>query len=112
MKSLFCFGLASVLALSACKKNETVLTIGEFASLTGTTATFVQSMNDGIQLALEEVNQAGGLRGNQVEVIDEDGHSKPEEAKTAVVTQVKQNQVKALLGEVAASGSLAAAPEA
>src|SRR5215207_6051816 len=112
MKSLFCFGLASVLALSACKKNENVLTIGEFASLTGTTATFGQSMNDGIQLALEEVNQAGGLLGKQVEVIVEDDQSKPEEAKTAVLKLIKQNQVKALLGEVASSRSLAAAPEA
>lgn len=112
MKNLFRFGLAALVALSACKKNENVLTLGEFASLTGTTATFGQSMNDGVQLALEEVNKTGGLLGKQVEVIVEDDQSKPEEARTAVLKLIKQNQVKALIGEVASSRSLAAAPEA
>lgn len=112
MKNLVRFCLAALVALSACKKNENVLTLGEFASLTGTTATFGQSMNDGVQLALEEVNKTGGLLGKQVEVIVEDDQSKPEEARTAVVKLIKQNQVKALIGEVASSRSLAAAPEA
>ncbi|MCC7345390.1 MAG: ABC transporter substrate-binding protein, partial [Deltaproteobacteria bacterium] len=112
MKNLVLFCLAALVALSACKKNENVLTLGEFASLTGTTATFGQSMNDGVQLALEEVNKTGGLLGKQVEVIVEDDQSKPEEARTAVVKLIKQNQVKALIGEVASSRSLAAAPEA
>ncbi len=112
MKNLVRFGLAALVALSACKKNENVLTLGEFASLTGTTATFGQSMNDGVQLALEEVNKTGGLLGKQVEVIVEDDQSKPEEARTAVLKLIKQNQVKALIGEVASSRSLAAAPEA
>ncbi|MCC6272236.1 MAG: ABC transporter substrate-binding protein [Deltaproteobacteria bacterium] len=112
MKNLVRFGLAALVALSACKKNDNVLTLGEFASLTGTTATFGQSMNDGVQLALEEVNKTGGLLGKQVEVIVEDDQSKPEEARTAVLKLIKQNQVKALIGEVASSRSLAAAPEA
>lgn len=112
MKNLFRFGLAALVALSACKKNNNVLTLGEYASLTGTTATFGQSMNDGVQLALEELNKSGGLLGKQVEVIVEDNQSKPEEARTAVLKLIKQDQVKALIGEVASSRSLAAAPEA
>ncbi len=112
MKNLVRFCLAALVALSACKKNENVLTLGGFASLTGTTATFGQSMNDGVQLALEELNKSGGLLGKQVEVIVEDNQSKPEEARTAVLKLIKQNQVKALIGEVASSRSLAAAPEA
>ncbi len=112
MKKMIIFGLAATLALSACKKKENVLTLGEFASLTGTTATFGQSMNEGIQLALEELNKSGGLLGKPVEIIVEDDQSRPEEARTAVVKLIKQDQVVALIGEVASSRSLAAAPEA
>ncbi|HKX11509.1 MAG TPA: ABC transporter substrate-binding protein [bacterium] len=112
MKKMIVFGLAATLALGACKKKENVLTLGEFASLTGTTATFGQSMNEGIQLALEELNKSGGLLGKQVEIIVEDDQSRPEEARTAAVKLIKQDQVIALIGEVASSRSLAAAPEA
>ncbi|HEX5034296.1 MAG TPA: ABC transporter substrate-binding protein [bacterium] len=112
MKKLIIFAMAATLGLVACKKKENVLTLGEFASLTGTTATFGQSMNEGIQLALEELNKSGGLLGKQVEIIVEDDQSRPEEARTAAVKLIKQDQVIALIGEVASSRSLAAAPEA
>ncbi len=104
--------LALSWSLSACKKQDNVITLGEFASLTGTTATFGQSMNDGVQLALEELNASGGLLGKKVEVKVEDDQSKPEEAKIAVLKLIKQDGVVALLGEIASSRSLAAAPEA
>lgn len=112
MKKMIILGLAAVLSFSACKKNENVITLGEFASLTGTTATFGQSMNEGVQLALEELNKSGGLLGKKVEIIVEDDQSRPEEARTAAVKLIKQDQVIALIGEVASSRSLAAAPEA
>jgi branched-chain amino acid transport system substrate-binding protein len=69
-------------------------------------------MTEGAKLALEELNQGGGLLGKKVEFFVEDDQSKPEEAKTAVLKLIKQDQVVALLGEVASSRSLAAAPEA
>lgn len=95
-----------------CKKNTNVLLIGEYGSLTGGTATFGQSTHNGIMLATDEVNALGGLLGKQIKIITEDDQSKPEEAKTAVIKLLKQNGVISLLGEVASSRSLAAAPEA
>jgi branched-chain amino acid transport system substrate-binding protein len=89
--------------------NEIV--VGEYGSLTGTTATFGQSTHNGIVLALEELNGGAGLLGGKkVRVITEDDQSKPEEAKTAATKLINQNNVVALLGEVASSRSLAAAP--
>lgn len=105
-------GSTALLFLSACQKKGDVIPVGVYASLTGTTATFGQSMNEGIQLALEEINQSGGLLGKKVVTYVEDDQSKPEEAKTAVLKLIKQNEVIALLGEVASSRSMAAAPEA
>jgi branched-chain amino acid transport system substrate-binding protein len=87
------------------------IVIGEYGSLTGTTATFGQSTHNGIVLALEEQNGAGGLLGGKkIKVITEDDQSKPEEAATAVTKLINQDRVVALLGEVASSRSLAAAP--
>ncbi len=98
--------------LVACSPPSNDILIGEYGSLTGGTATFGQSTHNGILLATEEVNQAGGLLGRQIKVITEDDQSKPEEAKTAVLKLIKQNKVVAIIGEVASSRSLAAAPEA
>lgn len=93
-----------------CAKEARELRIGEFSSLTGATATFGQSTTKGIQMAVEEVNAAGGIGGVPVRVITEDDQGKPEEATTAVQKLVSQDQVIAVLGEVASSNSLAGAP--
>ena len=62
-------------------------------------------------LAVDEINAAGGVLGKQVRVVTEDNQSKPEESVTAVLKLIKQDQVSAVVGEVASSRSLAAAPQ-
>jgi branched-chain amino acid transport system substrate-binding protein len=84
--------------------------VGEFSSLTGGTATFGQSTHNGITLAFDEINAAGGVLGKKLKVLVEDDQSKPEEAATAVQKLISQNRVVAVLGEVASSRTLAAAP--
>jgi branched-chain amino acid transport system substrate-binding protein len=108
---LFAIG-ALALALAGCRQNAAdEIVVGEFASLTGGTATFGRSSDAGVQLAVTEVNAGGGLLGKKLRVVVEDDQSKPEEARTAVLKLLKQDQVVAVLGEVASSRSLAAAPE-
>lgn len=84
--------------------------VGEFGSLTGAEATFGQSTHNGIMLAIDEINAAGGIDGRKVRVQTEDDQSKAEEAANAVTKLISQNNVVAVLGEVASSNSLAAAP--
>jgi branched-chain amino acid transport system substrate-binding protein len=84
--------------------------VGEYGSLTGTTATFGQSTHNGILLALDEINAAGGINGRKIKLFTEDDQSKPEEAAVVVQKLISQNNVVAMLGEVASSRSLAAAP--
>jgi branched-chain amino acid transport system substrate-binding protein len=97
--------------LAACQQRTDEIRIGEYGSMTGGTATFGTSNHEGVMLALDEINAAGGLLGKQVRVVTEDDQSKPEEAVTAVLKLIKQNQVSAVIGEVASSRSLAAAPQ-
>jgi branched-chain amino acid transport system substrate-binding protein len=84
--------------------------IGVFMSLTGTTANFGISSVNGIKLATDEVNAAGGINGKQIELLVQDDRSDANEAATIVTKFVTQDQVHAILGEVASSRSIAAAP--
>ena len=89
-----------------------VIKIGEVGSMTGTEATFGTSSDRGIQLAVTEVNGAGGIKGRQLQVIALDDEGKPEEAATAATRLISSEHVLALLGEVASTRSLFMAPKA
>ncbi len=84
--------------------------IGVFMSLTGSTANFGISSVNGIKMAADEVNGAGGINGKQIELLVQDDRSDASEAATIVTKFVTQDQVHAVLGEVASSRSIAAAP--
>ena len=84
-----------------------------YGSLTGDGASFGQSSVEGAQLAVEEINSAGGvLGGRKIRLLVEDDQSRPEEASSAVTKLITQDKVVAVLGEVASRRTLAAAPVA
>lgn len=89
-----------------------VILLGEVGSLTGSEAAFGISTRNGIELALEEANASGGVKGKKLAVRVYDDQSKPEEAAAAATRLVTQDKVVAILGEVASSNSLAMAPKA
>ena len=117
------FALAAVLSLLALGCSQPAVAppdagppkpkpikIGEYGSLTGGTATFGQSTKKGVDLAIEEINAAGGVKGRPLQVLVEDDQGKPEEAAQVVQKLISQDKVVAIIGEVASSRSLAAAP--
>jgi branched-chain amino acid transport system substrate-binding protein len=106
-------GLAAVLAATlSCgtKGSGNQILIGEYGSLTGGIATFGISTRNGSEMAFNEINQKGGILGKQVKLLVEDDQSKPEEAGTVVTKLINQDHVVAVIGHVASSHSLAAAP--
>ncbi len=92
----------------ASNKNEIV--IGHFGSMSGSEATFGQSTDNGIKLAIEELNAAGGINGKKVRLITYDDKGDAREAGNAVTRLVTSDKVTAVLGEVASGLSLAGAP--
>jgi branched-chain amino acid transport system substrate-binding protein len=86
--------------------------VGVYGDLTGQTSSFGQSTKNGIELAVEEINNAGGINGKKIQLIVEDDQGRPEQAKTVVSKLINQDKVQAVLGEVASTNSLAAAPVA
>jgi branched-chain amino acid transport system substrate-binding protein len=108
------FGL---LVFNSCSKpagdaaaGGATIKVGELASLTGKEAAFGQSSHKGTLLAIEEINAAGGVLGKKLELIYEDNQSKPGESATIAKKLISRDKVVAILGEVASSRSLEAAP--
>jgi branched-chain amino acid transport system substrate-binding protein len=113
-KAMKRMGLAAFLliGLAACNKKEDVqeIVIGEYGSMTGATATFGISSSRGIEMAVDMLNQSGGVLGKKIRLVIEDDQGKPEEAQTAVTKLINKDRVVAILGEVASSNSLAGGP--
>ncbi len=102
--------LMSLMITCGTSTNQNEILIGEYSSLTGTTATFGQSTHRGLMMAVQETNDSGGVLGKKIKLITEDDQSRPEEAATAVTKLISRDKVVAVLGEVSSSRSLAAAP--
>ena len=103
---------AAALALGSCGGGDTgdTIKIGEFASLTGATASFGTSSHNGAVMVIDAVNASGGVLGKKVKLITQDDQSKPGEAATAVRKLISRDRVVALIGEIASSRSLEAGP--
>lgn len=86
--------------------------VGYYGDLTGRTSNFGVSTKNGVMMAADEINKAGGINGRQIEILSEDDEGRPEKAATVVTKLIAQDKVVALLGEVASGNSLAAAPKA
>jgi branched-chain amino acid transport system substrate-binding protein len=118
----FVVGISAAMALTACKKPDNsgaggtsggagnVIAVGEYASLTGSEASFGRSSHNGTQLAIDELNKTGGVLGKQIRLITEDTQSKEGESSTVVSKLVSRDRVVAVLGEVASGRSMEAAP--
>jgi branched-chain amino acid transport system substrate-binding protein len=81
--------------------------VGAFLSLSGEETQFGVDTKEGIELAVDEVNKAGGVKGKPIKVIFEDDKSTALEANNKVLQLIDRDKVVAILGEVASSRSTA-----
>jgi len=118
--ALVAMAAAATWAVAGCERKSDSgaastgdIVVGLYASLTGDGASFGQSSREGVELAVAELNAAGGLLGGRrITLLVEDDQSKPEEASSAVTKLVTQDRAVAIIGEVASRRTLAAAPVA
>lgn len=109
--------LAGVLTVGGCKDNSSqtkptaqTIRIGVTTGLTGTTATYGQSMLRGIKLVVDETNAKGGIDGKKIELQVEDNGGKTDQSVTVAQKLIASNDVVAILGDLLSSSSLAIAP--
>ena len=103
-------GLAlAILQVSAAFAADSIK-VGEYTALTGKDASMGQASHNGVLLAIEHVNAAGGVLGRKLELITEDTQSKPGESATAVRKLISRDRVTGVIGEVVSNRSLEGAP--
>lgn len=84
--------------------------VGLIAPLTGNIATFGQSVDKAARMAVDEINEKGGVLGAKIELIVEDNQGKPDESANIARKFIEQNKVLAIIGPVISSNVLAVAP--
>lgn len=90
--------------------NEIVL--GGITPLTGPVASYGQSVKNGADLFVEEINANGGIDGKTVVIKYEDDEGDPTKAISAYDKLVNQEEVSAIIGPVTSGSANAVAPKA
>ena len=90
--------------------NANEIVIGQVASLTGDTATFGVSADEGVRLAIDEINAGPKVLDKPIRLETLDDSSKSDEAKTATEKLINSDHAVAIVGEIASSRSIAMAP--
>jgi branched-chain amino acid transport system substrate-binding protein len=84
--------------------------IGFIAPLTGDGASYGQTELNSINMAVNEINQKGGIKGRLLQIIAEDGKCDGKEATIAANKLINIDKVKIILGGSCSSETLAIAP--
>ena len=99
--------LVSGCSTGSDKKADTIK-IGVVAELTGNNATYGTSITNGIKLAVQQLNDTGGLLGKKIELVVADNKSEPAEAANAMSKLVNQDKAPVVMGLFASSSAIAA----
>lgn len=84
--------------------------IGAILSASGGLAAFVPPIRAGIQLAVSEINGAGGvLNGRQIQLVEGDDQTNPQVGVTVATRLVQADNVSAIIGPMASGITIAVA---
>lgn len=105
-------------AMSYSKKSEAPVVangpikIGVIAPFTGDAAVYGEPVQSGVTIALNEINKNGGINGQMVEAVFEDGKCNPKDATSAAQKLVNIDKVKVIIGGACSGETFGAAPVA
>lgn len=114
-KKILALSMATVLAMSmftGCgsstenKSSKDTLVIGGLGPITGEAAIYGQAVKNGIKLAVDEINEAGGVNGMKLEFVFQDDENDGEKSVNAY-NKLKDSGAKILIGATTSSCSIA-----
>ncbi len=73
--------------------------IGFAGAMTGPSATMGMATKQGAELAIDEINEAGGIMGSTIKFVTRDDEADPTKSKTAVQELIDKEKVQMLLGQ-------------
>ncbi|WP_413083699.1 ABC transporter substrate-binding protein [Treponema sp.] len=95
------FVMAALLALTSCGAKETnEIKIGGIFPLSGAVAVYGVECKNGIDLAIEEINAAGGINGKNVVLISEDDEGNPDKTVNAYQKLTSKDGAKLIIGSL------------
>ncbi len=92
------------------KPREEAIKIGAILPLTGGASIYGESAKEGVDLAIEEMNNKGGINGRKIEIIYEDSKAEPKEGVSAINKLITVDKVPVIIGAMTSSVTLAVAP--
>ncbi len=99
MKQIIQLSLASSLLLSAgLSWSQETIKIGVSGPYTGGSSSMGVSMRDGVRLAADEINKAGGVLGKKIQLIERDDEAKNERGVQIAQELINKEQVVATVG--------------
>jgi branched-chain amino acid transport system substrate-binding protein len=86
------------------------LTVAMVNPLSGDAATYGVSHKNGLELAFQEINKAGGVKGQEIELVTHDDAGEPKQAAAGAQKFADQKRVLAITGSCLSSNTLAMVP--
>ena len=86
------------------------ITIGASLPMTGSVALNGEMILEGIQMAVDECNEAGGIDGKEVVIDAQDDQAEPNQAASVANMMSADEKIVAIIGSLKSSCTLAAAP--
>lgn len=105
--------VCTVAGLTACGKSggsSDTIKIGLVFSLTGGTAITEECMLNAAELAIEQINEAGGINGKKIEYVVKDYATDADTAVKVVKEMILQNDVCAVVGPYTSAARVALEP--
>lgn len=111
MSQLRCIGVLSLMlsamALAGCSGDAK---IGAVISQSGSLAAYGTKVKMGMDLALEEINAAGGWKGGQIELVYKDDSTNTDIGRQVAHELIEQHDVPVIIGAIGSPVTLAIAP--
>ncbi len=114
--SLSCAAVMTLTALTACGSSDNnssstdTFKIGSIGPITGENASYGLSVKYGAEVAIDEINAAGGVNGMKLELIYQDDEADPEKGVNAY-NKLVDKDINALLGCVTSGSCIAVVEE-
>lgn len=102
--------ILTMLILYGCGKSDENIKIGVIGPFTGEGATYGLAMKRGVDLAIEEVNEMGGILEKKIVAIYEDDKLSSKDGINAINKLINSDKVQAIVGSAASRVTLAIAP--
>jgi len=107
---LAALALAGTLATAQQGVSPTEITLGTILDLSGPLAGFGKQARLGMLLAVDEINETGGVNGRKLKLLVEDDGYDPKKAVLAAQKLVNQNKIFMMMGHIGTAQNMAAMP--